>query len=256
MSQKDSEKQDTKANSDQQDEKAEVTSSVETEKKPEATSSVSKKAPVESTEAEEPKAAATTMDPEEKPEPKTKPVTPAPATTVSSQSSTAGKADAKSKPTTAAPTPPAKKATPEALMALVVDDEPANRDFLVRLLQQAKMKVRGAGSGQEALKIAKELGESLSLIMLDHQLPDKTGAQLLTDLREHLPNVKIVMATMYDERSMMRDAFKAGCTAFLVKPHGFMDLFKMIEKVVEEPSCLDNLEGKVFDQQGTRDWRG
>lgn len=148
------------------------------------------------------------------------------------------------------------KPSPSAVLALVVDDEPANRDFLVRLLQQAKLKVRGAGDGQEALAIAEELGDDLRLIMLDHQLPDKTGAQLLKELRERLPNAKIVMATMYDERSMMRDAFNAGCTAFLVKPHGFMDLFKIIEKVADDPSCLDKLQGKVFDQQGLRDWRG
>jgi DNA-binding NarL/FixJ family response regulator len=63
------------------------------------------------------------------------------------------------------------------------------------------------------------------------------------------------MATMHDERTMMREAFEAGCSAFLVKPHGFMELFKRVQNVVKDPSCLEKLHGLIFDQYGPRPWR-
>jgi len=139
--------------------------------------------------------------------------------------------------------------------AVVVDDEPANRDFLVRLLEQAKFTVEGAVSGKQTLEIAERLGEQVKLVMVDQVLPDIKGIELLRTLRKKLPDAKLVMATMHDELNMMREAFGAGCTAFLVKPHGFMELFKRVQNVTEDTDCLDDLDGLIFDQLGPRPWR-
>lgn len=145
---------------------------------------------------------------------------------------------------------------PQAGFALVVDDEPANRDFLVRLLEQAELKVRGASTGAEALAIADELGEKLRLVMLDYQLPDQKGVELLRSLNAKLPKAKIMMATMHDERSIIREAFEGGCAAFLVKPHGFMQLLQMLQKMSDDPAGMDGLDGLIFDMYGSRPWRG
>jgi DNA-binding response OmpR family regulator len=140
--------------------------------------------------------------------------------------------------------------------ALVVDDNFANRDFFVRLLQQANLEVKGAETGKQAIEVVKELGDKLVLIMLDHRLPDQSGLSVLKVIRQELPDVKVMMATMHDERSMMREAFDCGCTGFMVKPHGFMELFKRIQNVENDPSVLDNLDKLIFDQHGPREWRG
>ena len=142
------------------------------------------------------------------------------------------------------------------MYALVVDDNFANRDFFVRLLQQAQLEVRGAETGKEALEVINELGDKLVLIMLDHRLPDQSGLSVLKTIRQTLPDVKVMMATMHDERSMMREAFDCGCTGFMVKPHGFMELFKRIQNVKDDPTVLDNLDKLIFDQHGPREWRG
>jgi CheY-like chemotaxis protein len=156
--------------------------------------------------------------------------------------------------------PPEKKpevAPPEPTVAyaLVIDDEPANRDFLMRLLQQAKFEVQGASMGSKAVEIATELGSKIKLVMLDHQLPDQSGVELLAILRPHMPDAKIVMATMHDEPGMMRKAFEAGCNAFLVKPHGFMELFKLVQGVATDPTCVEKVEGLIFDLHGPRRYR-
>ncbi len=144
----------------------------------------------------------------------------------------------------------------KAIHALVVDDEPANQDFLVRLLQQAKLEVHGAGSGKRAIEITAELGEDLKLIMLDRQLPDGTGIEILASIRNKSPDAVIVMATMYDERAMIREAFENGCNAFLVKPHGFMELFRMVAAAREDAGDFQCLDGLIFDHFGKRQWRG
>src|SRR5689334_25212094 len=111
--------------------------------------------------------------------------------------------------------------------ALAVDDASANRDFLERLLGGAKFKVLGAGNGAAALQILEGL-EKLELAVVDWKLPDTTGLELACTIRQRFPDTYLVIATMYDERSMMEEAFANGCNVFLVKPHGFMELFQRL----------------------------
>jgi CheY-like chemotaxis protein len=137
--------------------------------------------------------------------------------------------------------------------ALVTDDEPANRDFLVRLLEQARLQVRGASSGAEALSIADDL-DNIRLIVIDNKLPDMDGVALLKQLRTRFPQAVMVMATMLDERAIMAQAFENGCNVFLVKPHGFMNLFKRVQQI--DTLDASALSGLVIDQYGPRPYRG
>ena len=162
-------------------------------------------------------------------------------------------------PNSAPKSPPAPTAPPVddgKIYALVIDDEFANRDFMMRLLQQTRIDVRGANSGKQALEAVAELGTSIVLVMLDHRLPDTSGIDLLKEIRPQLPEAKILMATMHDERSMMQEAFAEGCTGFMVKPHGFMELYKRIKDVTTDRAVLNTLDNLIFDQHGIREWRG
>jgi DNA-binding response OmpR family regulator len=141
------------------------------------------------------------------------------------------------------------------LCALVVDDEFANRDFFVRLLQQANLDVYGASSGLKAKKILNEHGSDIVLVMLDQRLPDTSGMELLKEIRGQIPHAKIMMATMHDERSMIREAFREGCNGFMVKPHGFMELFKRIQNVSNDCRVLDELDQLIFDRHGVRNFK-
>lgn len=137
-------------------------------------------------------------------------------------------------------------------IALVVDDTPANRDFLERLLKQARFDVRGAHSGGEALDQLKTI-DSLALALIDIQLPDMSGLQLTERLRQRYPQAYLVVATMHDERSLMQSVYEKGGNCFLVKPHGFMDLFQRLTTI-----SLDDLRGGDFmmiDQYGPRPFK-
>jgi CheY-like chemotaxis protein len=183
------------------------------------------------------------------------PVAAAPAQTPATQAAVAA-VPAKEPPTAIPAEEPAAAAPapPKVSEAVVVDDEPANRDFLVRLLEQAKMKVHGASTGAEALQILKNV-ENLTLIVIDNKLPDVDGVELLCQLRPKYPAARMVMATMLDERSLMAKAFENGCDVFLVKPHGFMELFRRLQ-MPSLPGNEDNLKRLIIDQYGPRPYRG
>ncbi len=142
--------------------------------------------------------------------------------------------------------------TIQAGYAVVVDDEPANCDFLVRLLQQAAFKVTGARTGTEALLAARVVPQ-LALALVDMELPDTTGLELIKTLRAENPEALLIMATMHDDRTLIHNAFKAGCDVFLVKPHGFMELYRRLKEVDSNTNCLRRL---IIDQYGPRPYRG
>jgi len=136
-----------------------------------------------------------------------------------------------------------------AKKALILEDTAANRMFFERLLMQAGFEVVGAEKGKEALEKVQVMGE-MHLAILDMEIPDITGLEMTHRLRQQFPNACIVVATMHDERSLMQSAFSKGCDVFLVKPHGFMDLFKRL--TTEGSDGLHQNRPLVIDQYGPR----
>jgi len=142
--------------------------------------------------------------------------------------------------------------TMQAGYALVVDDEPANRDFLERLLQTASFKVVGASSAAEAFAAAKAV-PALALALVDHELPDATGLEVILTLRASYPDALLVMATMHDDRPLIDLAFASGVDVFLVKPHGFMELYRRLKEAETNTASLRRL---IIDQYGPRPYKG
>jgi DNA-binding response OmpR family regulator len=133
--------------------------------------------------------------------------------------------------------------------ALVVDDAPANRDFMERLIGLAGYTVKGADSAKAALECANGLS-SMQLAVIDMELPDANGIQLTGQLRAKFADCLLIVATMHDDRSLMDSVFERGGNIFIVKPHGFMELFKRLQ--TGEYQNLKDGEHIVIDQYGPR----
>ena len=137
-------------------------------------------------------------------------------------------------------------------VALVVDDVGANREFVVRLLSGAKFKVLSSSTGLAARQeIASH--DELPLAIVDMKLPDISGLELITELRKKFPKAYLVVASMYDERSTIDKAFSAGCNVYLVKPHGFMELYKRLSQSELPVLCAE--PPMVIDQYGPRHFK-
>jgi len=142
---------------------------------------------------------------------------------------------------------------PEDHTALVVDDVPANREFLERLLATAKFNVTGVASGKAALQAIQDV-DDLTMAMVDMKLPDMHGLEVTLALRKRFPTALIVIATMYDAFSLMEEAFGKGCNVFLVKPHGFMELYKRLTST--DMGEMRKTQRLVIDQYGPREFKG
>ena len=99
---------------------------------------------------------------------------------------------------------------------LVVDDEEAIRELLVKLLQSAGHRVRAVGSAREARAALKE--SPVSLLITDVKLPDQDGLALLQQACELDHRMMGLVMTGYGTVDLAVQAMKAGAAEFLMKP--------------------------------------
>src|SRR5216684_371149 len=102
------------------------------------------------------------------------------------------------------------------LRSLIVDDEPAARSRLTRLLR-AYPQVSIVGEAKDGLEAISQIEEhEPELVFLDVEMPGLSGFQVLRALGSDVPMPLVVFVTGYDEHALA--AFAANALAYLLKP--------------------------------------
>jgi two-component system chemotaxis response regulator CheY len=104
--------------------------------------------------------------------------------------------------------------------ALVVDDSRAMRMIVSRTLAQAGFEVQQAANGREALEIMDREGSSIGLVLLDWNMPELTGIEVVEKLRAQsaFTGVRLMMVTTETEIEQMARALEAGADEYVMKP--------------------------------------
>ena len=105
--------------------------------------------------------------------------------------------------------------TSDPVRILIVDDHLYSRNGLRALLTTlAQVKVVGeASDGREAVRLAEEAHPDV--ILMDVQMPVMDGLEATRYVKQHWPDMRVVMLTMYSTRQ--KEALAAGADAFLIK---------------------------------------
>jgi DNA-binding NarL/FixJ family response regulator len=103
-----------------------------------------------------------------------------------------------------------------SLRFLVVDDHALFRDGMVSLLKAAGMQVVGeAQNGAEAVNEARRLNPDV--ILMDIDMPVMNGIEAVRQIKEILPEIRIVMLTISQEDHYLVEALRAGAKGYLLK---------------------------------------
>ncbi len=126
---------------------------------------------------------------------------------------------------------PAKnKPSPKRL--LIVDDHPMMRTGLAQLIDNENdLKVCAeADNARLAMDIA--VSQALDLILLDISLPDKSGLELIKDIRALKPGLPILVVSMHDESLYAERVLRAGGRGYIMKQEGGKKLLHAIHQVL------------------------
>ena len=114
---------------------------------------------------------------------------------------------------------------------LVVDDEAAMGDVLVRQLSQVGYTARAVDSGQRALALI--TSSPVDLVITDFKMAGMDGMTLLTELARVAPDVPAIMLTGHGNVQRAVEAMKAGAKEFMMKPHDRNELIAIVERVLD-----------------------
>jgi two-component system chemotaxis response regulator CheY len=104
--------------------------------------------------------------------------------------------------------------------ALIVDDSRAVRLILAKTLGELGFAVVQAGNGREALEVMGREGESVSLVLVDWNMPEMTGIEFVRRLRaeSRYDGVRLMMVTTETELEQIAAALEAGANEYVMKP--------------------------------------
>lgn len=111
---------------------------------------------------------------------------------------------------------------------LILDDDQAIREELGEFLIEKRFDTYLACLPSEAMEILKE--NEIDIAIIDVKLPEKDGISTLKDIREHYPDLEVIMISGHGDMEMVISAMRAGANDFFLKPFRSIDVENAIER--------------------------
>lgn len=119
----------------------------------------------------------------------------------------------------------------EKIRVMVVDDHPAFRDGLSRLLQEENdLEVVGqAEDGEQAVELAHNLKPQV--IIMDVSIPKLDGIEAARQIKNGVPESAVLLISAYGDQSYILAALRVGAAGFLTKDAPIEELIKAVHLV-------------------------
>jgi len=116
---------------------------------------------------------------------------------------------------------------------LVVEDEPAVRNLAVRLLGRYGYTVLEAEDGAMALEVAQSHHGALDVLLTDMIMPELGGVALADKLRNHYPDLKVLIMSGQVLNTKLRRNLQARSTNFIQKPFSAVELIRKVRATLD-----------------------
>src|SRR6478672_6473426 len=119
---------------------------------------------------------------------------------------------------------------------LIIDDERTILLTLEALLSRHGYQADTAANASYGLRRLKET--SPAVVLLDLQLPDAEGLEMLDQIKAEHPDTQVIILTAHDSLNNAIESIKRGAYHFISKPYAPEELLSLIEKALEKQSLL------------------
>lgn len=130
----------------------------------------------------------------------------------------------------------------DGMKILAVDDNPTNRDILLRYTASWGCKVTAVSSAKEAIKELRSAvtkGKPYRMALLDYNMPVTDGRTLGVQIKKDpkLRDIKLIMLTSFGQRGDAKELLDAGFDGYMVKPIKQSVLFDCMQIVLAKPKA-------------------
>ncbi len=123
---------------------------------------------------------------------------------------------------------------------LIVDDEDAQRSILKGYLEKKGYKIYSASSGTEGIKAVRN--NLVDIVLSDFKMPDKTGLEVLEEVKKINPEISFVILTAYGTIENAVKAMRLGAFDYISKPVDLDELDLMIERIIENKNLRSEIQ--------------
>ncbi|HPV06393.1 MAG TPA: response regulator transcription factor [Aggregatilineales bacterium] len=137
----------------------------------------------------------------------------------------------------------------ETLRIMLVDDHALFRQGVKSLLDSRPdlEVVASAANGNEAIALARECKPDV--ILMDIEMPDCDGIEATRQIKQELPEVKIVALTVVDDDETVFEMIKSGAQGYLLKDLEAQQLFEMLEGLRRgNPPLSGQIAAKIIEE--------
>jgi DNA-binding NarL/FixJ family response regulator len=126
------------------------------------------------------------------------------------------------------------------IKVLIVDDHALIREGIKNsLISQESIHVIGeASNGQDALSFLSE--NSVDVVLMDISMPSMDGIAATKEIVGKYPKVKVIILTMHNEVSIIKEALAAGALGYLLKTTNISELKEAIFQVANEETYFSS----------------
>jgi len=115
---------------------------------------------------------------------------------------------------------------------LIVDDEQGIREQIARWLNYEGYKTEQAANAKEALALIRKM--NFTVVLLDLNLPDMKGFDLLEKLHHEYPDICVIILTGFGDKDSPAKTRAAGAFDFFAKPIHFASLIHRIDAAMTQ----------------------
>ena len=138
--------------------------------------------------------------------------------------------------------------TAENRRILIIDDERPILLTLEALLGRRGYEVDVAANAATGMRLLQNTAPAL--VLLDLQLPDAEGLQMLDQIKAEYPETQVIILTAHDSLHNAIESIKRGAYHFISKPYAPEELLSLVEKALEKQSLLrETIELRETTQQ-------
>ena len=130
---------------------------------------------------------------------------------------------------------------------LVLEDHPETREWLCGIISQAfvESEISEASSLAQARQLI--LTKKFDLAIIDLNLPDGNGVEIISELNQSSPNTYNVVATIFDDDDYLFPALEAGAQGYLLKEQTSDEFIHNLQGIIKgEPPISPTIARKMI----------
>ena len=128
------------------------------------------------------------------------------------------------------------------LKLLIIDDDPEFANIVSHLYDQNEVRILRATTAEAGIRVARD--ENPEVILLDFKLGERSGLQVLKELRSCAENSLIIFITGHGTTETVIEAIKQGAHDYLVKPVDLNHLEQVIGRAFEIASHVTTVKAE------------